>query len=285
MKIIALIAARNEELFIEKCISHLYAQGVNTILIDNGSTDRTVEIAQKMRQKGLEDIHHMDFNGKFDLYNILKYKENICRNISADWFMHYDSDELRYAPSRFASLRDGIAEADRQGYNAVNFDEFVFLPTSVDDCFENSDYEATMQYYYYYAPKPYRHVKAWKNTGQNVDLASLGGHRVRFENIRIFPENFILKHYIFLSYDHACRKYGLRRHSDEGLKRGWHTERNNFRAAKLVLPDRTRLKFPNSLNQLDTSDPWKNHTFFGHTRFSRLKNKIFQKLAHAFLSF
>lgn len=284
MNIIALIATRNEELFIEKCVTHLYNQGIKTILIDNGSTDRTLAIAKTLKGRGLIDVHHIEFNGKFNLFEILEYKEYLYKTVQADWFIHYDADELRYAPEKYNTLHDGIAEADRQGYNAVNFDEFVFLPTSADDNFEDTDYEENMKFYYYYAPKTFRHVKAWKKFGQNIDLASLGGHRVQFDNIKIFPENFILKHYIFLSYDHACRKYGLRRHSEEGLRRGWHTERNNFQSSRLVLPDRKRLKLAESLNRFDTSDPWRNHTFFGHTKFSRWKNKILQKLTHKFLS-
>ena len=46
MKVVALLAVRNEEYYMEKCLTYLYEQGIETCLIDNESTDRTLEIAQ-----------------------------------------------------------------------------------------------------------------------------------------------------------------------------------------------------------------------------------------------
>jgi glycosyltransferase involved in cell wall biosynthesis len=45
MRVIALLAAYNEERFIAGCIEHLFQQSVDVYLIDNSSTDNTVTIA------------------------------------------------------------------------------------------------------------------------------------------------------------------------------------------------------------------------------------------------
>jgi hypothetical protein len=73
-----------------------------------------------------------------------------------------DADEIREAPPPYSTLREGLEGADREGFNAVNFDEFVFLPTSEEESFEGTDYVASMEYYYFFEPRPLRQVKAWK---------------------------------------------------------------------------------------------------------------------------
>ena len=47
MKIVALIATYNEEDIIKEVIEHLLSQGLEIVLLDNGSTDQTYEICKK----------------------------------------------------------------------------------------------------------------------------------------------------------------------------------------------------------------------------------------------
>ena len=96
-------------------------------------------------------------------------------------------------------------DADEKGYNAINSDEFVITPTSEGEAFEGKDYPSEMNYYYYFRPALLHRVNIWKKTGVNIDLASSGGHSVMFENRNIYPENFILRHYILLSKKHAVK--------------------------------------------------------------------------------
>ena len=46
MRVVALLATYNEERFIESSLRRLARHGVETYLIDNGSTDTTIEIAE-----------------------------------------------------------------------------------------------------------------------------------------------------------------------------------------------------------------------------------------------
>jgi len=274
LNIVALLAVRNEELYIEKCIQHLLQQGIRIYLIDNESTDRTIEIANKYLNYGVIDIKQIPFNGIFDLTAQLKIKEELSTSLDADWFIHHDADEIRYAPGQFTTLLDGIAEADKLGFSAINFDEFVFIPTSKDQCFENVDYVKLMQHYYYFSPKPLRRVNAWKKTNYKVNLTNSGGHSAYFQNMKIFPINFILRHYIFLSYKHACSKYGNRIHATQELQKGWHIDRELFNANKIILPTPDQLKHINADGNLDASDPWKYHTFIGRRKFQYWMTKI-----------
>jgi glycosyltransferase involved in cell wall biosynthesis len=267
MRIVALLAIRNERLYLARCLAHLHAQGVETCVIDNDSDDGSLEIANSFRDRGVFRIERYAFDGIFDLRGMLRHKEQLAHEIEADWFIHHDADEIREAPLPYRSLREGLEAADRAGYNAVNFDEYVFVPTAGDENHEDRDFVETMRYYYFLEPRPLRRINAWKNTGVQVDLASKGGHHIGFENRRVFPTPFILRHYIVLSRRHAIEKYGRRVFALEEIRGGgWHRERLGFTPEQLHFPVRDKLKELGAVGCWDKSDPWRRHEFMVSTR-------------------
>jgi glycosyltransferase involved in cell wall biosynthesis len=279
LRIVALLAIRNEEVFIERCLEHLFQNGIYTYIIDNESTDRSISIAKKFLNRGVIDIETIAYNGVFDLRGQLERKQQLAQEIEADWFIHHDADEIRYAPSSFATLHDGILHADRKGYNAINFDEFVFMPTSKNQSFEGKDYVSEMHYYYYFGPKTLRRINAWKNTSNKIDLVSSGGHAIHFEGIKIFPENFILRHYLALSFAHACKKYeNTHVYKSSEIFRGWFAARSTFKKEHCKFPDRNQLKKTTEIIDLDTSEPWKNHPIFRKKTIHQRARQIFKKL-------
>lgn len=261
MRIVALLAVRNEEYYMERCLKYLYEQGIESCLIDNESTDRTMEIAENYFHRGLFRVEQFPFDGIFEWVKILKYKCHLAQEIDADWFIHHDGDEIREAPKPFASLLEGIKAADEKGYNAINSHEFVFTPTSDKEAFEGKDYFDEMKYYYYFKPNILHRVNIWKNTGVRVDLASSGGHSVMFENRHIYPINFILRHYIFLSKRHVIEKYGKRNYDPEELAQGMNVKRARFNPESIEFPDKEDLKRVSDDGEWDLSDPWKEHFF------------------------
>ena len=150
MRVVALLAIRNEENYIERCLEHLYEQAVETCLIDNGSTDRTLEIAKSFLKKGVFRIEYLPYSGIYEWKKILKFKGSLAHEINSDWFIHHDGDEIREAPSPYANLIEAIKDADEKDCNAINSDEFVFIPTSDDEEFEGKDYVREMKYYYFF---------------------------------------------------------------------------------------------------------------------------------------
>lgn len=243
-RVVALLTCRNESLYLARCLQHLYEQGIETCVIDNESEDDTIAIAKRFKNKGVFRIETQPFEGYFDLVAQLELKQKLAKEIDADWFIHHDTDEIREAPAEFKTLRDGIIAADRQGYNAINFDEFVFLPTSNEESFEGIDFVKEMQYYYFFEPFPARQIKAWKNLGLKIDIVSSGGHMTKFEGQKIYPENFILRHYICLSKEQAIQKYYTSRifSEKEINERGWHGSRVTFTPNKLIFPKKDLLK-------------------------------------------
>lgn len=259
MRIVALLTGRNEELYLGRCLEHLHRQGVETCYIDHGSTDRSVAIAREFVGRGVLGIETLPYKGVFELEEQLRQKEQLAVAIEADWFIHLDADEIRQAPRAYASLAEGVEAADRQGWNAIDFDEFVFLPGE-GESFEGQDYVAGMRRYYYYEPdSPDRYrINAWKRQ-PSIDLHTHAGHRVEFPDLRLCPEPFILRHYIFLSREHALRKYGQRVFSPRERAQSWHGDRAAVGAQTLRLPDPGQLKVLDAAETFDKSDPLTRH--------------------------
>ncbi len=263
MKIVVLLTVRNESLYLSRCIQHLYEQGLEICVVDNGSTDSTLEIARAFMDRGVIRVERLPYNGCFELEEILKNEQRLAHEIDADWFMHCDADEIRVAPEPYRTLSEGIRDVDKQGYNAINFDEFVFIPHRDDQPYEGTDYVESMRHYYFFEPGKLRRVNAWKNN-HSLDLISSAGHNIQFEGRRIFPVNFILRHYVALSQRHALRKYGERIFSAREVNDlKWHRVRAGFSSEKAMLPDVHQLKTISEDGRWDKSDPWNRHGFIG----------------------
>ena len=128
IRILAIIATRNEENYINYSLKHFIDQNIDVFLIDNFSTDRTCEIAKKYLGKGLVGIEKINFDGFFNFKKILERKQSLAIELDYDWFIHSDADEIHDASEKFTNLYEGIFDADRKGFNVINFEEFVFIP-------------------------------------------------------------------------------------------------------------------------------------------------------------
>ncbi len=78
----AVIIAKNEELMLPGCINSLrWCQDI--LLIDNGSTDKTVELAEQL---GARVIH-------FQHSSFAKLRNDAIKHVSTDWLIYLDADE------------------------------------------------------------------------------------------------------------------------------------------------------------------------------------------------
>jgi glycosyltransferase involved in cell wall biosynthesis len=255
----AIVCARNEQVHIASCLEGFISQSIEVVLIDNDSSDKTRQCAQPFLGHGLKSIEHLEWNEKFSLSEQLHMKRQIINQSTADWVIHADADEWLQAAPGFTNLYTGIEAANAEGYNCINFDEFTFVPLSGED-FEYPGYRDRMLRYYFFEPRSPRLVRAWqKGSGLHNNMS--GGHTLIGDDIRLFPENFILRHYITLSRNHACRKFLERAYSSEELAWGWHRNRSNITAETLLVRDTNRLKhlaFSES-RHFDTSEAQKYH--------------------------
>ncbi|OGL47140.1 MAG: hypothetical protein A2W05_03550 [Candidatus Schekmanbacteria bacterium RBG_16_38_10] len=285
MKIIAIMAVYNEELYLPLCLRYLWEQGIQSYIIDNGSTDRTPEILRSFLGRG---VIHVEQFPRFDVYEwepILRRKEELSYELPADWFIHHDADEICQAPYPYKTLIEGINAVANEGYNSINFDEFVFVPTGVEENYEYNNFFKEMKYYYFFEPGPQHRIKAWKIFGQKINLHSSGGHQVQFKGRRVYPKKFIMRHYMVLSLPHAIRKYCEKVYSEvEYREKGWHGPRAIIKPDQINFPDRKRLNMVTDDDSWNRSAPWKIHAIFEKVQLNNRvsKLKIFNNIKRLF---
>jgi hypothetical protein len=264
VRVVAVLATYNEERFIAACLEHLIRLGVEIYLIDNDSTDRTVAIAERYWARGVIGIEILPRDDQYSWHPLLEHKERVAARLDADWFMHVDADEFRFPPPRMGrSLPVAFAEVERQGCNAVNFMEFTFVPTVESPHHDHPDFQKTMRWYYPFNPSPLpTQVKAWKRQEQPVELAWSAGHHVRFPGMRVYDISFPMRHYLFLSVEHAVHKYVERRYDPSEVASGWHRARSGLRPEMITLPLQSELRGYVSDADLDASNARTEHYLF-----------------------
>jgi hypothetical protein len=261
LRVVAVLAVRNEERFLAACLENLFRQGVHVYLCDNQSTDRTLEIAEGYRDRGLIGVESIPYAGVYAWERILLRKEDLFQSLDADWFMHVDADEIHLPPPSHPTLVSALAEADSSGYDTVEFAEFTFIPTREAPDHDHPDFQRTLRSYYPFRPNSPHCVRALKKQQGPMEIAWSGGHRVRLATEpRLYPEAFRMRHYLFLSEAHAVRKYTNRRYDDhEVTVRSWHGWRPRLRPEQIRLPAVSEVRTAASDDDLDPSAPWKRH--------------------------
>jgi len=253
MRIIAIIMVRNGADYAEKCILHLLKNGIEIAVIDQSSNDGTYEICQSFVGNGICELQRIKYPGYFSLGNQLQEKNKLISTLQTDWVIHHDIDECLDAPDPNMSLYESIKLVDKQGFTAINFNEFVFLPYDETVSFYDS------QYYYFFEPFFPRLMRAWKKSAGLSSLQS-GGHILQGE-MNLSPVSYTLRHYIFTSQQHAFDKYSNRRFSTEEIQNGWHKNRVNIEHDKLIFPERDKLEMLSYYEpeKFSVLNPWRKH--------------------------
>ena len=246
-KVTALLAVRNEEDIIKEIVDYLTNQGVAVYIIDNWSTDNTIKnIEQMIGNKiiGFEKWPKDKQTSYFSLEGILKRKEELAQELDADWFMNYDADEIRESPWKNTTLREAFWRVDKRGFNAVDFTLLNFRPIDNSFKYGNSLIEHFKYCEFGNRPGHFRQLKAWKKQSIKVDLLSAAGHRVYFQNQKIFPYKFLTRHYPLRNQAQAEKKIILdriNRLDPEALKRGWHSHYKNYDLGRDVIKRKENL--------------------------------------------
>ena len=99
----ALVCAKNEQDFIGLCLDHLVPFCDQIVVIDNGSSDKTREIALKY-----EKVELYDFPPTHDMSAVRNFSLSKCKG---DFFLQCDPDEI-YPPSEMKKIREFIETTD-----------------------------------------------------------------------------------------------------------------------------------------------------------------------------
>jgi len=240
MKIVCMLGVLNDEDIIREVIEHLIAQGLQLVILDNGSTDKTLEICKEYLDKGvltLKQIHTSWY--KWDLILRMLYDLTIEQN--PEWVIRSDADEFLESGQERVTLKDAITKVDSAGFNLIQFDRFDFFMTDKDDQSEHS-VKKKMPYYSCQGDHLYR---AWKYKA-GITIGDADGHYPIFpegEGYKIFPNKFVLRHYTFRSKEQAEKKMAV---TSRGIKENKKDKKLN-RHVKLVLEQDFTKRFDHKL--------------------------------------
>jgi len=203
MKIIGLMPVYNDEDIVGEVIEHLISQGLELVVLDNGSTDKTYEICKKYLGKGILKLSQYK-SSQFQPDLIYRMLYHMALTQSPDWVIRSDSDELLESGIKNITLKDAITQADSEGYNLIQFDRFDFFMTD-DDNESAKSVKEKLTYYSYLGDFAYR---AWKYF-PGIRIGDVVGHYPIFPGeyrYKIFPKKFLFRHYTFRSEEQAKKK-------------------------------------------------------------------------------
>lgn len=249
-RVLAIVKSYNEADIIVPSLTHLIREGLDVYLVDNWSDDGTWELAQRFVGRGVvgAERHPQRPGGRFGWRGLLARTEEIAAAVTADWYVHYDVDEVRRSPWPQLRLKDAIHRVDRSGFNAVDHTVVTFHP--VDDGYRaHDDLEAYFRYFDFSRRcGSFVQIKAWKRTAARVSLADSGGHEARFPGRAVYPFKFLLKHYPVRSQAHGLRKVlreRVARWDPVERAAGWHTHYDH------VGPAHRFLRAPETLERFE----------------------------------
>lgn len=225
-----MIPVYNEVDIIESVIEHLVSQGIELIILDNGSTDGSFEACSKFTGKGVYFVErfatdHFEFN-----LMIRKLYDMALRH-SPDWVLLNAADEFIESPYPERSLKDAIKSEDKKGYNLIQLNNFEFWPTERDHNSHETDVRKRLKYYTFNDDLQFR---AWK-VFPGITVTGTSGHYPVFPGnvkVRIPRTKYIMRHYRIRSYEHGLKKVfseRLPRYLPEEREKGRHVHYDNFR--------------------------------------------------------
>ena len=132
MKIEVYALAHNEEKLMPYFMKH-YGQFAHVVILENNSTDRTVEIAKSM---GAE-VWEYDVPDEINDQWFIDIKNNSWKNSKADWIMVVDTDEFIYHPDIKTFLSETLYTAFLPSF--YNMYSYVF-PTTDGQIYDEVKY-------------------------------------------------------------------------------------------------------------------------------------------------
>lgn len=250
MRITAILSIRNEAEYIGNCLAHLVHNGLDFIVIDNESDDRTVDIVRQDRfARHLVDLRSHPYPGYFDWQGLMQAREKAASECGADWVLFVSADEIMHSRREAETLSDAIHRIADTGAQVIDFEEFVFLPVDTDYVSDAEGWQP-LRHYYFFQPAPVRLMRA-RRTDLDVSHIEMGGHTLVGSPYRLADEKMVLRHYIFRSRQHAEQKYTQRVFAESEVKRGWHGNRIGFHDSAFSFPSAERLKLLRQTDQRD----------------------------------
>ena len=120
------------KLIISEVIENLITQGIQLIVLDDGSQDNTLKICKTYLGNGILQVFQHKTNS-WNLEQNFRILLDLSLRESPDWLVNVGSDELLESGTTGLSLKDAIIRADNDNYNLIQFDMFNFFMTDNDN--------------------------------------------------------------------------------------------------------------------------------------------------------
>lgn len=260
-RVCAFVHVHDELRYVGPFLDHMIDLGVDLHVFCDRSPPSVVAEVEARLGHGVVAVESVCDGDCFCLGAQLRRVEWLASASSYDWYIRADIDEFRMTGHANESLPMLAARAESAGFNAIQFLEYVFIPTEQEPDHDHAQFLKTMRRYYLYAPPGLVFRSMWKYQPCLVDLESSGGRDVTFPGIRTFPEALPMCHYPFLSAEHVREKYQLREYPEFEAVRGWHTLGMSLQKCEWSLPDPQDLHLydPALPGWFDASSPRSSH--------------------------
>jgi len=203
-RIIAIVLVYNEEDVVGSALQYLHDNQISFVVLDGGSTDRSLEIVRGFGDKGLlaytvfpnQEIHS---NKEYD------WAIRMASDFRPDWILINDADEFYEPRESGRTLAEAISREADSGYNVIQFDHFAFRMTEKDVTSEERDVRKRLRYYSWVDDFRF---KAWKYS-KGIMVGKSGSHIPELPwtvRVRLSPHKFVLRHYPFRTPEQAKRK-------------------------------------------------------------------------------
>lgn len=216
MKVVAFTYVLDEREYVKENILNSFAQGLVPVWINNGCSD-----GAKTEVRNLHTLVVDHITPTFELHDLISFGAEIAKGVGADWYILKDADELMETYDDRLVV-EVIEEADKAGYNCVNFDSYSFWPTTTDDPNVEPFHKRIRHYTFFDIP----YIRAVKVSPEIwLDHPHTPGG-----TLRQAPYNLVIRHYKFLDAEQGRRKVWTRRarYDKANIERGSHTHYRYF---------------------------------------------------------
>ncbi len=222
----------NEEDIAASAVRHALNQGCDVHILDNGSTDATLQMLGGFAADSRVSYERFPKQGLHsDWRLIMARKSAIAFENGGRWIIHADADEQLYSPWPDVSLAEAFSLVSAYGANRVDFTMFLF-PLISDSSKGGLGREHSCYFRFGDHPAHFLLKRAWYQGSRYADLAGSGGHEVQFEGAVDFPYKFLMKHYPIRSTEHGRRKVFKERRARwspyEREVLGWHVHYDHY---------------------------------------------------------